>query len=351
MNQSERIIINVISGKGGTGKTLLSCVLADMLGNHPNAQVVIVDLDIFVRGLTSLLYFHQEERLRVADEDEYVVADFFVKKLTSVTMTHRPLAIKNYRSFGVVPAVGRIDETLDYPDISPNDLEQASMILQNILDHIPDRYRFVILDSRAGYDELIAATHKLSTVSVCVEEQDPISQVTADNLVAQLRHSKIPVFRLINKARGIKSERDLDRETRNIGDLGVIPFDMDVLNNFGSKHFWDEIARSLYRSAAARVWNRLSAKMRFDVELTPPRISPVGNEALETYIGMLSTRDRVFFLYGIFIGVCGITYGFFGSNLIRMLKEEPFRLVMFMMGIIGILFSLVAFLRPRRLRR
>lgn len=348
IQQPERVVINVISGKGGTGKTLLACVLADMLGNHPNSSVVIVDLDIFVRGLTSLLYFHQEEKLRVADKRELVVANFFVSKLVFPDITEQKLAIRNYRSFGVVPAVGRIDEILDYPDISPNNLEEAVMILQNILGHIPDRYRFVILDSRAGYDELIAATHRLSTVSICVEEQDPISRVTADNLVAQLRHSGTPLFRLVNKGRGISSERDLDREARSIADLGVIPFDMDVLNNFGSKNFWDEIARSLYRSAVARAWNRLSSKLEFGVELTPPRISPVGNEFLEAYIGMLSSRDRVFFLYGILIGVFGITYGLFGSELIHIFKEEPARFAMFVMGVIGILFALFSFLRPQK---
>jgi len=346
--QPERVVINVISGKGGTGKTLLACVLADMLGNHPNSPVVVIDLDIFVRGLTSLLYFHQEEKLHVAGKKELVVANFFVDKLRVSGKTKNLIAIRNYRSFGVVPAVGRIDEVLDSPDISPNNLDEACMILRNILAHIPHRYRFVILDSRAGYDELVAATHSLSTVSICVEEQDPISRVTADNLVAQLRHSKTPLFRLVNKGRGISSERDLDRGVRSIADLGVIPFDMDVLNNFGSKNFWDEIARSLYRSAVARAWNRLSSKLEFGVELTPPRISPVGNEFLEAYIGMLSSRDRVFFLYGILIGVFGITYGLFGSELVHILRENPVRFAMFIMGIAGILFALFSFLRPRK---
>jgi len=31
---ADRMVINVVSGKGGTGKTLLTAVLADMLGNR-----------------------------------------------------------------------------------------------------------------------------------------------------------------------------------------------------------------------------------------------------------------------------------------------------------------------------
>ncbi len=344
----DKTIINIISGKGGTGKTLLACVLADMLGNHPDAPVVIVDLDIFVRGLTSLLYFHREEKLRIADENELVVASFFVGKLIEPSMSKLPLAIKKYRSFGVVPAVGRIDEVLDSPDISPDNLVQADLILRNILDHIPENFRFVILDSRAGYDELIAATHRISDVSICVEEQDPISRVTADNLVAQLRYSKTPLFRLVNKARGVTSERDLDRDARSVTDLGIIPFDMDVLNSFGSKQFWDEIARSLYRSAVARAWNRLSSKLQLDITLSLPRISPVGNELLEAYVGMFSSRDRIFLIYGLLIAVFGITYGIFGEGLILNFKENPIRFFIFLMGLVGFSFSLSTFFRPRK---
>lgn len=305
-----RTVINVISGKGGTGKTLLTCVLADMLGNAPDCSVLVVDLDVFVRGLTSLLYFHREEKLYIARENQLTVSSFFVEKLTEKTLDQAVLAISKYRSFDVVPAVPRIDEILNFQDIAPNNRAEAKKILENLIDSIPNGYRFVILDSRAGYDELIAATHELSDLSICVEEPDPISRVTSDNLVAQLKKDiRTPLFRLTNKARGVISEEDLERENRSVTDLGVIPFDMDVLRSFGYLSFWDQITRSLYRSALAQAWNRLSQKMQLDVRLYVPRFSPVASERLETNLGWLSSVSRIGVLYGALISFMAFGYG------------------------------------------
>ena len=46
--------------------------------------------------------------------------------------------------------------------------------LDHILKRIPDHYELVILDNRAGYDELIAATHTKSDITIVVEEEDNI---------------------------------------------------------------------------------------------------------------------------------------------------------------------------------
>lgn len=342
-----RTVINVVSGKGGTGKTLFACVLANMLGDVPDTSVVVVDLDVFVRGLTSLLYFHHEEKHNLVGADEPVVANFFVEKTTGQSVENQPLAIKKYRSFDIVPAVSKIDQELEFKDVIFDSRDKAKRIVENILSKIPDRYRFVILDSRAGYDELISATHSLCDVSICVEEQDPICQVTANNLVAQLkRDSKKPLFRLINKARWLYSEKDIKLGVLGHQYLGLIPFDMDVLNSFGSKHFWREISRSLYRSNLARAWNRLSSKLDLGVELKSSRISPVGNEHLEARMGLFAWPARVLFVYGLLIFLLG-TYGLFGRE-ISIIGKDPLRVIGFIMGMIGLGFSLFSVFLKRR---
>src|SRR5436305_13904802 len=47
-------LISIVSGKGGTGKTLLTAVLGRALARE-GLRILLVDLDIFVRGLTILL--------------------------------------------------------------------------------------------------------------------------------------------------------------------------------------------------------------------------------------------------------------------------------------------------------
>lgn len=334
-------IINIVSGKGGTGKTLLSCVLADMLGNTAGNQTVVVDLDFFVRGLTTLLYFHHEEKLQITSEVS--VSEYFISK-----RTHRieNLAILKYRSFDVVPAVARINELLKFNDIGPNTKSEARVILEGLISSLGFKYRFIILDSRAGYDELVSVAHTLSNVSICVEEQDPISRITSDNLILQLEsESRAPVFRLVNKARDVKSQDDIFRENRSITDLGMIPFDMDIMNSFGSLKFWDVVSGSLYRWALTRSWNILNSKLQLRSELVLPRISPVVSEKLEESLGILPIRERVVFIYGLLLGIVGIGYGILGEGILDLFRNDPTRLASIAAGLTGISLSIYAFFR------
>lgn len=339
-------IINIVSGKGGTGKTLLSCVLADMLGNSPDASTIVVDLDVFVRGLTSLLYFHRDEKLHIVEKDKLTVSDFFVKK---IFYPSENLGIVKYRSFDVLPAVHRIDQKLNFQDLAPNTKSEAKEILAALIRSLSDKYRYIILDSRAGYDELVAATHELSTISICVEEQDQISKVTSDNLIAQLSEDSTPVFRLTNKARGINTLKDIDQMARSVTDLGVIPFDMDILNNFGTTAFWEITGRSLYRWSLARAWNVLNAKIQLGTILDLPRQSPIISERAETILGFLGLKERIFFAYGLLIAVFGFTYTILGREFLSIMGQDPTRLATSILGLLGLVMAIGVILKkPRR---
>lgn len=345
----KRTIINIASGKGGTGKTLLACVLADMLGNTSSHKAVVVDLDFFVRGLTSLLYFHSDERLHITNDDQLPVSTFFINKIYDKSPLDAKLAMLKYRSFEVVPAVSRIDERLNFQDIGPDTRLEAQKVLENILSEIPEEYEFVILDSRAGYDELVAATHAISDVTICVEEPDPISRITADNLVSQLTaDSGPPIFRVTNKARGFGAAEEYENKSRSVNDLGEIPFDMDIMRNFGSTNFWGQVSNSLYRWALVKAWNRLSQKLQLNAELPVTRTSPLGNERVEARIGVLPLKERMLFVYGIILAVVGVLYGLLGREFMFALQEDPTRAVSFVMGLGGALIAVYAILRRGR---
>lgn len=348
-------IISVISGKGGTGKTLLTAVLADMLGNR-GASILIVDLDIFVRGLTSLLFYYKQEALALSKEGELTVSDFFLNK--NLSQTNRSVDIKQkdklatsrYRSFDILPAVPSVDTLLDFNDISPDNRKAAEQIIKKILRQISKDYEIVIFDCRAGYDELIAAAHYLSDITISVEEDDVIARVTADNLVKQLQKvsQKTPLFRVTNKARNVKSEKDLDREIRKVTDLGSIPFDIDVMNSFGAHTFWDDISKTLYRTALARVWNRLNQKMELGLELPTYRFSAISSELLESRIGKLSFGERVFFVYGILMAIVGFTIVFIGYDRLRQVFLNPIEAVSLMIAFLGVFLTIYSVIKPGR---
>jgi len=301
-------IINIISGKGGTGKTLLTAVFAEMLGNA-GAKVLVVDLDVFVRGLTALLYYQRNKSLKITDMDCSSVSEFFRQK---GQIKNEKAFISKYSSFDVFPSVLSVVEKLNFRDVMPNSFCEAVNILYSILDTIPKDYEFIFLDSRAGYDELIAASHSVSNFSICIEEDDDISMITSKNLIAQLDSESFPemeskqIFRIRNKTRqNVYSE---DNQLSDLFFLGSIPFDTDVMNSFGTDYFWEDIGKSLYKEAAIEVWNNLAERMELSVKLMSRRISPLGSKKIDKRISMLSSKNRVLFSYGILMASVSLIF-------------------------------------------
>jgi len=330
-------IINIVSGKGGTGKTLMNAVLADFLGLG-GISVLVIDLDISVRGLTALLYFHKGESLSLIDKSQFSVAELFVKKVQEQDSSNiKKLGISRYNRFDVLPAVSRIDANLNFNDILPASKEEAVRIIKSLLDMVPHDYDLILLDSRAGYDEMVAATHNLSNASVCVEEDDSISKITSDNLIRQLKNdSDNPVFRLTNKSRQNEESSTSYNENLGVTDLGKIPFDIDVMNSFGAKNFWEEIPRTIYRSGLITVWNRLMNKMELNWHLTDTRISPLSSQRIEKSFGALSWKDRIFMLYGLMITGLGFGFGFMDPEFLYYLMQDPQKLASIGLGTVGL---------------
>ncbi|ACA88878.1 AAA family ATPase [Shewanella woodyi] len=341
-------VINVVSGKGGTGKTLLTAVLADILGNE-GYSVLVVDLDVFVRGLTSLLYFHRKETIQLTQEDKMSVAEYFIDKGDVEVSGKSKFSNERYRSFDVIPSVTRVDEVLNFKDIMPDDKQEAREIISSMLKRLDKGYDFIIFDSRAGYDELISATHFLSDITLCIEEEDDISKITSDNLVKQLEQdANVPIFRLTNKARGIRSENDL--ASRGIDYLGKVPFDMDVMESFGTAYFWDDISRTLYKSALARAWNNLSSKLQLNKPVTENRINLIGSERLEERLQFISLKDRVVFVYSLMITIIGLSYGIFGAKGLSVFWNEfgTSQSLALVIGISGVFSSMYLLLKRKR---
>lgn len=335
---SKAKVINIVSGKGGTGKTLLTAVLADLLGNE-NHSTLIIDLDVFVRGLTSLLYYHKKERIDLTSQDEISIADFFIDKGDLDVSGKSKISVSRYRTFDVAPSVSRVDEILTFTDLMPDTKQEAITILNELLRRFLPKYDFILLDSRAGYDELVAASHFLSDVTICVEEEDSISQITSNNLINQLSEdSDGSIFRLVNKARS----NLMNSNSTSIDNLGYVPFDMDVMKTFGTKYFWTDITRTLYRSSIAKCWNTLSSKLGWSAIVDENRATPFGSDKVERKLQFYSVKDRILIVYGLIIGFFGILYPIIDLDWIKNILEHPggrAKLVAAFTGIFGFLLS------------
>lgn len=344
-------VVNVVSGKGGTGKTLISATLAELLSKHGN-RVAVVDLDIFVRGVTALLYFGQRENLNLRRQQLSSVADLVMDRNDGFdkpsskgkpnSKRRQPIAILDYRGFSVCPAVAQIDEILNHEDIMPNSFRLAKMAVDRVISGIKEKDDFdvVILDSRAGFDEMIAASHSSADCSLLIEEDDQISSITAANLMQQLQSVKAgtQAYRVVNKWKGATFS-----DTKHIGN---VPFDADVVASYGNTEFFDEIVKSTFEPAIVDIWNRLCEKEGRNFFIKSRRISPLPATFIEQRTLNFATKERFFVVYGVILSLLGFSMVIGGREAFLRLINDPISTVGFMSSIIGILF--IAFSLARR---
>lgn len=343
-------VVNVVSGKGGTGKTLISALLSELLSKK-GYSVAVVDLDIFVRGVTALLYFGQKENLNLRRTGLSSVADLIMdKEIRSHSHSSnstedvplpsdRQIAVLEYRKFHVCPAVARIDEILNHDDIMPDTYKSAKNAVDGVIEGIRQKGPFdvIILDSRAGFDEMIAASHSASDCSLLVEEDDQISSITAANLMQQLQNVKAnsQVYRVINKWRGSTYS-----DTRH---LGNVPFDADVVSSYGDDNFFDEIVKSTFEPAIVDIWNKLCEREGQKFFLSSNRVSPLPSKRIEDRTLSFHAKERFFIVYGLMLAVVGLVMSIGGRDTVTRLIEDPFSAIGFMstvMGVVVVVFAL-----------
>jgi septum site-determining protein MinD len=334
------VTISFSSGKGGTGKTLLVSALAELL-SRAGYRVLAIDLDISVRGLTSLLYFQNQEMLNLERDGKLSVADFLVTDRLRATLDENGsdnLGINRYHQFDVLPAVPKIDTRLRYQDITPNTVDMASERLLSMMRRIDPVYDLVLLDCRAGYDEVVAAAHGIAQSTICVEEQDPISRITADNLIRELDDSreKRSIYRIVNKA--------LVEEAPRHDLVGSIPFDIDIMNRFGTSKFWVSVSGSMLEPALIEAWNAFCRREGLRMVLSSARRSPIPLGGLEKRIGRLPTFKRVALVYGLFLAAFGLPLSLGGREMLFEFSRDPIRafgLISTFVGLVFVLYSVI----------
>lgn len=330
--------INIVSGKGGTGKTLLCAAMADILGES-GVKTLVIDMDFAVRGLTALLYYYRGENYNIiSNKDKLAVYDFFENEFI---LPEFELGIEDYRTFKVLPAVRRIDWRIDHK-IENSEQVYLTKQIHLLLSRIILDYDYIFIDSRAGYDELNSVIHNACDLTICVQEEDEISYITARNLTRQFEgESNKPVLTLINKARSINDIHQLKTKTLNFGGklgfLGTIPFDIDVMNSFGEANFWEKLKKTLYYAGVVDVLNIISTKYNLEKKYKIERIRPIPSLSLEKRLSYLGLTERTLLLFGLFLGLGGLLISFTGINFLkRVLEYEPER-------VIAVLFSLLGF--------
>lgn len=348
---SKRKVISLVSGKGGTGKSLLTAILGQALASQ-NVRVLIVDCDTLVRGLTILLTISSKmSSEEPAQQYELAFSDFLNRNLSEEYIDACPLAIKQITNleYYLLPVTNRITSSFTLHNLLVPSLEFNQITMRRLLAKIPENeFDFILLDNRAGIDFLILAACRESDLVISVAEDDPVSIQTNANLVNFLRSDKeiqiSNVYTIINKSRQVYTYSDLEKANKknriNLSYLGIIPFDSDVMDDFGTERLWTSVYQTLYFRALIDNWNNLARIERLDTIKEgrynlPPKI------LLSPQAGILPLLDRMLVFNGVFIIIGVILYSLFQFNLTN--PTILLALFLLILGVSLIILGLVGF--------
>lgn len=337
-------VISVISGKGGTGKSLFTAVLGNCLSKE-NCRVLLVDMDIHVRGLTILLSKYMgtsDERMSISDS---LLPPYPYKSSSE----NREFAVFRFQECEFIPAVLDIAQPLS----GGYDQELFADFFNKLARYVSGEYDIVLLDCRSGLDDAVVFAAEHSNFIVSVSEDDDVCLQANTNLVNYLRYKKSinNIYTVINKGRRIKDKGDIEEKINNIFDIsciGAIPFDERIMEDYGKDRFWLSVYDTLYFYGIVRFWKRFQERTQLPFKIDEEKYNfvekdGVGIMTVPTYKRAMRIYGFIAIIIGALLPIVTSWAGIFG------LTEFPisFELISTLFVIIGLA---MIFLSSRRFR-
>lgn len=316
-------IISVISGKGGTGKSLFTAVLGNCLSKE-QCKVLLVDLDIHVRGLTILLskYIGAGEGMSVTDclENNRKTGKF---------------AVYRFQECEILPAVIDISHPLvkDIEGIAVDDF------LERLFAYTRNQYDVVLLDCRSGLDSTLVTIAKKSDFIISISEDDDVCLHSNLNLVTYLRYvERIDnIFTVINKGRRIRSKEDMENKIDAVYDfscIGLIPFDETIMEDYGKDRFWLTVYDTLYFYGIVKFWNAFRERASISYSINEDKYS-FGERKI-----IRNDMSSTFRIYGFIILIVSLVFSLTTSFIDTYPKNiSILTSIVSMLGLLMIVFS------------
>lgn len=232
------IVVSVVSGKGGVGKTTCSAYLSQAISRRAN-KTIVAELDGGLRGMDILLGITNVV---------YALDDLLEEKCSLEEVV---LSVPGKEGLHLISAPAGFE---NIPDPEK---------LKKLAESLKKEYDYVIFDCPAGV-YLAAEAAKFSDLLIFVVLPDAISRRDAANLVSHIKankETKAELRLLMNKI----SKKTLSRnqvaylddiiDQIGIGLIGVLPESKDILNVYA-------LGKSLKkRSLAFQVFDAVAARL------------------------------------------------------------------------------------------
>ncbi len=218
----------VISGKGGSGKTMISVAMAQAL-SQAGQTVLLVDADAGTGGLSYYLGFSAFSRAR--------------QGLTEFAAQNFPYIISPNISYAKVETIraNSAFEHISLLSIGQHRLLEDRRILEvnvfaALLEHVDGDFDFVIYDCRGGIDEESLAVCRAVESVVLVAETDAASIQASQYLVDVMQKHALGrslVGFMLNKAMDDPTSlAKAGNSFFNSEFLGAVPFDIEATRAF-----------------------------------------------------------------------------------------------------------------------
>lgn len=207
-----------VSGKGGSGKTILAAMITRFLLEQPDRKsIIVVDADPNAcMGLT------------LGIEPEITVADIREEARTkppSNTGMDKVRSMEYGIQQAIIEAEGFDLLTMGRPE-GPSCYCAVNNMLRKFLDQLGSQYDFVIIDNEAGMEHLSRRTTNNVDLLCIVAEPNTIGALTAKRIFDLSK--KLPI---VLKQTGIIWNRaESDKQIEGIDSFGHIPYDKSVFD-------------------------------------------------------------------------------------------------------------------------
>ncbi len=182
---AERHFLAVLSGKGGSGKTMIAACLAAIIAENSELPVLLVDADFGTAGLTYYLGVQYVDNTRVGMSTLLLEPNNISSDLDS--------AIRPVRKFKGLSFLSAGDPRR-FEQLEKDNISDAVVLL---MQELAKREYHIVVDCRGGVDA--------DTIAVCSEVDDIILVTEPDITAYQATRNVVNVLsdsRLSNKLRG-----------------------------------------------------------------------------------------------------------------------------------------------------
>lgn len=234
--EGDCIVIAVLSGKGGSGKTAISLAISKVLSDA-GIETLLIDCDIATRGAT---YFFEPEL-------KGIPIDF--QSLFVESVDEGRIIAQTRHGFDFI----RADGDWDHDPVADFSRENWK--------YLQSQYSVILLDCQAGYSELVKWAVANSQARLIVLEPDAVSAAATRTLAFRLGGmlETQTTFQIFNKL----TEEERPIYEKAIGgtlypSLPPLPFDWGVRASFASRSIPEVIsARSAFGLGVLRMLRQL----------------------------------------------------------------------------------------------